>query len=207
MSQKVTSLNLPLFNLRQKRLAAILNFGSCSSASLSLALRFLLVRNYSLLRDFSLVLGLALILCLSLAFGFAGPASAKPSGKASAAQMKPVMQLMSQKQFAKAAQQLETLDRTGHCSDSIHYFLGVCYQNLNQLEQAKANYSRASSSTDPSVNYWAQVGYSQVERYQATRSHEGAANNFDRVGNTSGALIGSGGGGGSRSGGGRSGFS
>lgn len=136
---------------------------------------------------------------LSLALYTSSALASKPTP----AQMKPVMQLMSQKQFSKAAQQLETLDRTGHCCDSIHYFLGVCYQNLNQLEQAKANYAKASSSSDPSINYWSQVGYSQVERYQATRSHEGAANNFDRVGNSSGALIGSGG----SSSRGRSGFS
>ncbi|MBI4532750.1 MAG: hypothetical protein HY711_02290 [Candidatus Melainabacteria bacterium] len=83
--------------------------------------------------------------------------------------------------YASAAAMLEDLDKKGLCNDNVHYYLGLCYQSLNQVARAQMHYQWVYTySKDARLKYQAQVGWQQLSKYQAHRTYEGQGNNFDR---------------------------
>ncbi len=83
------------------------------------------------------------------------------------------------KRFGPAAEQFELADRSGFCNDMTHYYLGLCYHNLNQTQRAIDHYSWVVSySKNPILRYQAQSGYAQVAKYAGSRTYAGNGNVF-----------------------------
>lgn len=96
------------------------------------------------------------------------------------------------KEYSEALSQFEKLDRNGMCCEKVHYYIGRCCQQLSQVQRAKDNYAWvATKGKDPTLRYYAEVAYAQMEHYSQHRTYQGNGNVF----------VGSRGGGG-RSGGG-----
>jgi len=84
--------------------------------------------------------------------------------------------------YKEALEKFDKLDRTGWCCDKVHYYMGLCSHNLNQLQAAEKNYLVVYRfSKDPILRYNAQVGYHQVQKYASSRTYSGQGNNFDRL--------------------------
>ncbi len=81
--------------------------------------------------------------------------------------------------YGPAAAFFEQADLSGYCNDKTHYYMALCYHNLNQTQRAIEHYSWvATYSKDPTLKYQAQVGYAQVARYASHRTYSGNGNNF-----------------------------
>jgi len=132
-----------------------------------------------------------LVSCLSLLSFAVGAtvneqAVAKKPAKAKAAKPKTPpksfqlgWQEFQNKRFGPAAEQFELADRSGFCNDMTHYYLGLCYHNLNQTQRAIDHYSWvASYSKNPILRYQAQSGYAQVAKYAGNRTYAGNGNVF-----------------------------
>ncbi len=132
-----------------------------------------------------------LVSCLCLLSFAAGvsvneQAQAKKASKAKAAKPKTPpksfqlgWQEFQNKRFGPAAEQFEIADRNGFCNDMTHYYLGLCYHNLNQTQRAIDHYSWvASYSKNPILRYQAQSGYAQVAKYAGSRTYAGNGNVF-----------------------------
>jgi len=98
--------------------------------------------------------------------------------------------------YKDALDKLDVLDRTGWCCDKVHYYMGLCYHNLNQLQAAEQHYSIVYNfSKDPVLKYNAQVGYEQAAKYAANRTYAGQGNFFAKIASNGGFRRGGGGGG------------
>lgn len=128
---------------------------------------------------------LAILLCLSAAglCDQATSAKAKAKGKAAAKKAPPSfykgLTEYNNKRFGPAAEAFLQADRSGYCCDNTHYYLALCYHNLNQTQRAIENYTWVYSySKNPMLKYQAQVGYEQVARYASNRTYTGNGANF-----------------------------
>lgn len=130
---------------------------------------------------------LAVLVCISAA-GLADQApsalaKAKSKGKAVAKKAPPSfykgLAEYNNKRFGPAAEAFLQADRSGYCCDNTHYYLALCYHNLNQTQRAIENYTWVYSySKNPMLKYQAQVGYEQVARYASNRTYAGNGANF-----------------------------
>lgn len=152
----------------------------------------------------------SLVACLCLLSLAAGAtvneqAAAKKASKSKAAKPKTPpksfqlgWQEFQNKRFGPAAEQFELADRSGFCNDMTHYYLGLCYHNLNQTQRAIDHYSWvASYSKNPILRYQAQSGYAQVAKYAGNRTYAGNGNvfsGFSYRGGGGGSTMSSGGG-------------
>ncbi len=81
--------------------------------------------------------------------------------------------------YGPAAAFFEQADLSGYCNDKTHYYIALCYHNLNQTQRAIEHYSWvATYSKDPTLKYKAQLGYAQVAKYASHRTYSGNGNNF-----------------------------
>ncbi|MBK7836098.1 MAG: hypothetical protein IPJ49_00080 [Candidatus Obscuribacter sp.] len=65
--------------------------------------------------------------------------------------------------FGPAAEKFEQADRSGYCNEMTHYYLALCYHNLNQTQRAIDHYSWVSSyAKSATLKYNAAVGYNAV---------------------------------------------
>lgn len=88
---------------------------------------------------------------------------------------KQAVQEFGQQHYGPAAALFEKADQSGYCNDQSHYYLALCYHNLNQTQRAMQHYSWvASYSKNPNMRYQAQVGYAQVAQYASHRTYTGA---------------------------------
>lgn len=128
--------------------------------------------------------------------GKKGKAKASKKAAAYPPEFYKAVRLVYDKKYKDAYEIFERLDRNGYCRDKTHYYIAYCFHNMNQLAQAAQHYQVVSSfSKDPQLKYLAAVGYSQVERYAASRTYAGQGNLFARL-STGGRSWGGGGGGG-----------
>jgi hypothetical protein len=125
---------------------------------------------------------LCLLLLVCLGGNGAEFAQAKKSGatriKAKAKVAPPAffkgIQEFQAKRYGPAIEQFDLADKAGYCCDNTHYYLALCYHNLNQTQRAIDNYAWVYSySKNPSLRYQAQVGYDQVARYASNRTYAG----------------------------------
>lgn len=134
--------------------------------------------------------------------------AAKTSTPVMPAEFKDYVQKFQEKKYKEALDGFDKLDRTGYCTDKTHYYMGLCYHNLNQLAAAEQHYSVVYQfSKDPILKYQAAQGRNQVAKYAANRTYSGQGNLFARLsarggGGGGGIWGGSGGGGGGGGGGG-----
>jgi len=62
-----------------------------------------------------------------------------------------------------------------------HYYMGLCYQCLNQVARAQMEYSWVYYyGKDNTLRYNAQTALTTLAKYQSHRTYEGQGNNFDR---------------------------
>lgn len=126
------------------------------------------------------------IFCLFLSFamitatGEQSQAKRTSSSKTTTKQKKPPasfykgLEEYSKQRYGPAAEQFELADRSGYCCDNTHYYLALCYHNLNQTQRAIEHYAWVYSySKNPTLKYQAQVGYEQVARYAGSRTYAG----------------------------------
>jgi hypothetical protein len=60
-----------------------------------------------------------------------------------------------------------------------HYYSGLCYQGLNQVQLAKEEFGLVlSESKNRRLRYNSEAALSYLNRYQATRTYKGQGNNF-----------------------------
>ncbi|MBK9206112.1 MAG: hypothetical protein IPP57_05445 [Candidatus Obscuribacter sp.] len=81
--------------------------------------------------------------------------------------------------FGPAAEKFEQADRSGYCNEMTHYYLALCYHNLNQTQRAIDHYSWVSSyAKSATLKYNAAVGYNAVARYAGNRTYAGNGGSF-----------------------------
>jgi tetratricopeptide (TPR) repeat protein len=123
-----------------------------------------------------LLVSAAMLLAFNSAFVEAKnkkPSAVKP--QAVPASFKQAVQEFGQQHYGPAAALFEKADQGGYCNDQSHYYLALCYHNLNQTQRAMQHYSWvASYSKNPNMRYQAQVGYAQVAQYASHRTYTGA---------------------------------
>lgn len=78
-------------------------------------------------------------------------------------------------QYAQALAKLDSYARTpGADVTSAHYYMGLCYQGLNQVGRAEAEFSWvASSGNNQTLRYYAQSALDQLSRYKGKRTYQG----------------------------------
>lgn len=86
------------------------------------------------------------------------------------------------KKYKDAYDIFDKLDRNGFCRDKTHYYMALCFHNMNQLQQAAQHYQVVYNfSKDPQLRYMAAVGYGQVAKYAKNRTYSGQGNIFARL--------------------------
>jgi len=85
------------------------------------------------------------------------------------------------KKYADALVKFQTLDSTGFCCDTVHYYIAQCYQYTNQVHEAMLHYEWVDTySKDARLKYYADGAYQQLAYYNGHRTYAGQGNNFDR---------------------------
>lgn len=83
--------------------------------------------------------------------------------------------------YAEALSKFTELVKNGQGGEMVHYYMALCYQGLNQIAKAKAEYSLVSASArDPALRVNAQQGLNSIERWSQHRSYQGNGNYFQR---------------------------
>jgi hypothetical protein len=102
------------------------------------------------------------------------------------------------REFGVALKQFDKLHSHGMCNDTVHYYMARCYQQNSQVTAALQNYRAVLEKThDPTLRYYAAVGYQQLAKYSHHRTYQGNGNNFQQSrGGPAGGRGGGGGGGG-----------
>lgn len=94
-----------------------------------------------------------------------------------------------ERKYAQALDQLERFHQQADFSkphlqslhDRTHYYMGLSYQNLNQLAPAKQQFTWVyQHSKNAKLRYNSQVAYQQLNYYQSHRSYAGQGNVFAR---------------------------
>lgn len=86
------------------------------------------------------------------------------------------------KEYKKAFDTFDRLDKNGYCTDKIHYYMALCLHNLNQTQAAAQHYQVVYNfSKDKQLKYLAAVGYGQVAKYANNRTYSGQGNLFAKV--------------------------
>jgi tetratricopeptide (TPR) repeat protein len=78
-------------------------------------------------------------------------------------------------QYSQAANKLSEAARQEPTNPSIHYYLGLCYQNMNQMALAKQEYDWvARAGSDARLRYQATVALSNLARYRGGATSQSA---------------------------------
>ncbi len=109
----------------------------------------------------------------------------KPSPKVNpqtAAALKLAIADYNQGKYKNAVVRLEDVDRRGLCNERTHYYIGLCYQSMNQTVLAQMHYQWVLQyGKDATLKSYAQSAYQQIAYYQGHRTYAGQGNNFERV--------------------------
>lgn len=83
-------------------------------------------------------------------------------------------QAYQQGKYKEASTQLEYIDTHGGCCQWTHYYLGLCYQGLNQVNLATEHFQWVLSyGTDASLRRYSQYATDTLAYYAANRSYAG----------------------------------
>lgn len=78
---------------------------------------------------------------------------------------------------------LNVLLKEGKETDSVHYYRGLSYQNLNQIASAKNEYSWVcQNSQDERLRVNARKALQGLEKWSTHRAYSGNGNSFQRTG-------------------------
>ena len=83
------------------------------------------------------------------------------------------------KRFSQALSKFQTISRENRSDILSHYYIALCYQNMNQVALALPEYQWvATYSKDPSLRSKAQAGAAQLARYQSTRNDSSPSSSY-----------------------------
>jgi hypothetical protein len=83
------------------------------------------------------------------------------------------------KDYAAALGCFQLLDGDGFCCDTIHYYIGQCYQNTNQTVAAQQHYDWVvQRSKDPTLRSYADYANRTIAYYSSHRTYAGQGNVF-----------------------------
>ena len=89
--------------------------------------------------------------------------------------------------YSQSLSQLRQLHIAGVCTDSVHYYMALNYQQLNQISSAKQEYQTVAKGKTPNLRANAQIALASLDRWSQHRSYEGNGNVFDRYSTVSSA--------------------
>src|SRR5579883_3336223 len=104
-----------------------------------------------------------------------------------AIQMDNAIKSYNQHKYSQALTQLRQLHSSGACTDSIHYYMALCYQQLNQISAARQEYETVAKGKTANLRANAQTALASLDRWSQHRSYEGNGNYFDRYSTVSSA--------------------
>lgn len=84
------------------------------------------------------------------------------------------------KKYSQSLSQLQKLHDGGMCTDTIHYYMGLCYQSLNQISAAKQEYETVAKGKTPALRANAETALAGLNQWSQHRSYQGNGNNFAR---------------------------
>ncbi len=84
--------------------------------------------------------------------------------------------------YAEALFRLQNINRSNPSDAMTHYYMGLSYQALNQIQSAQGEYNWIYAySKDQRLRYNAYQALQQIQRWSANRAYQGQGNNFARV--------------------------
>ena len=84
------------------------------------------------------------------------------------------LQSYQKKDYRDAISNLEYVDAHGGCCEWTHYYLGLCYQGINQVGLAYRHYEWVTArAKNASLRKYAQYGCESVTYYAANRTYGG----------------------------------
>lgn len=105
-----------------------------------------------------------------------------PPAGASSQELANAIQTYNAGRYAEALAQFQAVSQRNGGDALSHYYMGLCYQCLNQVASAKQEYAWVYYySTDDSLRRNAQYALGQLDRYQSKRLYQGQGNNFSRA--------------------------
>lgn len=105
-----------------------------------------------------------------------------PPAGASSQELQTAIQSYNAGRYAEALAQFQAVSRRNGGDALSHYYMGLCYQCLNQVASAKQEYAWVYYySTDESLRRNAQYALGQLDRYQSKRLYQGQGNNFSQA--------------------------
>lgn len=108
-----------------------------------------------------------LILCFLVCLAMA-PAMAAPNS------LNGAIQSYKAGRYRQALSQFQTIAQSNPSNATVHYYMALCYQALNQVAQARRQYQWvASYSRDPRLKSMAAAGLRNMQKYQSTRTYSG----------------------------------
>jgi thioredoxin 1 len=86
--------------------------------------------------------------------------------------------LYNARQYAQGLARLQScLNAPGTDLCAAHYYMGLCYQNLNQIGSAQSEYSWVvSHEGNPVLRYYAGQALAQLQQYKGRRTYDGNGN-------------------------------
>lgn len=91
------------------------------------------------------------------------------------------------RKYSQSLNQLQQLHSSGYCTDAVHYYMALNYQQLNQISAAKQEYQTVVKGKTPNLKANAQTALASLDRWSQHRSYEGNGNNFARYSTMSSA--------------------
>ncbi|MBX9686957.1 MAG: hypothetical protein K2X27_09660 [Candidatus Obscuribacterales bacterium] len=89
------------------------------------------------------------------------------------------------RKYSQALQQFKKMHELGQCNDLVHYYTGLCYQALSQINSARSEFGSVARSKDPTIRRNAAYAIASLNQWSQHRLYQGNGNNFDRFSNTS----------------------
>ena len=125
------------------------------------------------MRSFPLTITAAVLAALLITISLNGHASAGQPPGVTFAQ---AVQAYKARQYSRALASFQEVARQVPSDAQTHYYMGLCYQGMNQMSLAKQEYSWvASSSNNAMLRTQSQQALANLGRYQTTRSGSVAA--------------------------------
>jgi thioredoxin-like negative regulator of GroEL len=76
--------------------------------------------------------------------------------------------------FSQALTQFQSLEKGGRPDPYVHYYMGLCFHNLNQVSRAQQEYQWVMSSTNnAALRRNAELGLQSLGKYAGSRNYQG----------------------------------
>lgn len=102
------------------------------------------------------------------------------------------------RKYSESLNKLRTLQANGQQNnDTVHYYMGLSYQGVNQIAAAKQEYAWVvQASRNPQLRSNAQTALASIDRWSQNRNYQGQGNDFARGSTATATVMRSSGGGG-----------